>query len=91
MPRQIAVGDVAIDRELHQVGLGQLQHRGRDDRGERQRDLRLVRPQIPQQPPHQRRVVGLTEDFFFVEGHDVQLPATGCQLPAARFPLSFAL
>ena len=66
---QIAVGDVAIDRQLHQVRLRELQHRGRDDRGERQRHLRLVRPQVLQQPAHQACVVGLAEDFFVVERH----------------------
>ena len=45
-----------------------LQHRGADDGDQRQRHLRLVWPQIPQQPAHQVCVVRLAEDFFFVEG-----------------------
>ena len=37
-----------------------------DDRDERQRDLRPVRPQVSQQPPHQPAVVGLADDVFVV-------------------------
>ena len=96
---KVAVRDVAIDRQLHQVRLGELKHRARDDRRQRQRNLRLVGPQVGQQPTHQPGVVGFTEDFFFVEGHESQLPATSSQLPAlsgstpstCRYPFASAL
>ena len=91
-PGQVAARDVAIDRQLHQVRLGQLQHRGADDRDERQRHLRLVGPQIPQQPAHQVGVVRLAEDFFFVEGQiSSQLPANSFQLVQFSFSISYQL
>ena len=68
-PLQIARRDVAIDGELHDVGLRQLKDRRRDDRRERNRDVHGVRPQVAQQPAHQPGIVGFAEDLFFVDGH----------------------
>ncbi len=66
---QIRGRDVAVDRQLHEIRLRQLQHRRADDRRERDDRLQPVRPQIPEQPPHQRRVVRLAEHLFVVNGH----------------------
>jgi len=59
-------GDVIIDRNLHQVRLRELQHRGADDRRQRQPRLQPVRPQVAEQTPHQPGVVSFAEYFFVV-------------------------
>src|SRR5262249_16190324 len=62
----IARRDVAVDRHFHQVRLRELQHRVGDDRRERQRGVRGVRPQVLQQPAHQSGVVGFADYVFVV-------------------------
>ena len=92
---QITRRDVTIDRHLHQVWLGQLKNGRADDRRQRHCHLQPVRPQIAKQPAHQHRVVGLAQDFFVVDGH--QLSAISSQLSAslqgssARLPPSIFL
>ena len=69
-PARSPVRDVAVDRELHQVRLRQLQHRGADDRRQRQR--RPAAGTATGSRSSRRisaRVVGLAEDLFVVHGH----------------------
>jgi hypothetical protein len=67
--RQIAAGDVFVDCDLQQIGLRKLQRRGANDGGQCHRDLHGVRSQVAHQAPHQPRVVGFAENFFFVKAH----------------------
>ena len=60
---------IPAGRQLHQVGLRQLEHRVGDDRREREQRVGAVGPQVDQQPPHQPRVVGLADDVFVVSAH----------------------
>ncbi len=73
---EIAGRDVLIDRHLHQVGLRQRHRRAQRNRDERQRHLPPVRAQVGQQPAHQPRVVGLSEDFVVVLCHGDQEAAS---------------
>ena len=68
---EVADRDVAVDRHLHEVRLRQLEDRGADDRRQRDDHLQPIGPQITKQPPHQDGVVGLTEDFFVVDRHQL--------------------
>jgi len=64
---QRARGDVAMDRDLHEVRLRKRGAGADDDRSEREDDLPPVRPQVLQEPAHQPRVVRLAEDFVVVQ------------------------
>ena len=66
---QIARRDVAIDRDLREVRLSELQHRVAHDAGQGSHDREPVWPQVAQQPPHQPRIVRPPQDFFFVNRH----------------------
>ena len=68
---QVTRRDVTIDRHFHQVWLGQLKNGRADDRRQRHCHLQPVRPQIAKQPAHQHRVVGLAQNFFVVDGHEL--------------------
>ena len=52
---------------LTRYGGASCDDRVADQRQERADDVPLVRAQVRQQAAHQPRVVGLAEDFFFVE------------------------
>ncbi len=70
-PRELTAGDVLVDRDFEQVGLGELRRIAHDDGDQREADLPPVRAQVLQQPPHQTGVVCLTEDVVVVEArHD---------------------
>ena len=68
---QIAARDVAIDRNLHQPRLHELQRGSRDDCRQRDGHLGLVRPQVAEQAPHQHGVVSFSDNVFFVNRHQL--------------------
>ena len=68
-PGEVPLRDVLVDGDLDEIRRRQLGHRVADERQERTGDVPLVRTQVRQQAAHQPRVVGLAEDFFFVERH----------------------
>ncbi len=68
-PDRSAGRDVVVDDDLREIGRRQLQHGVGNDCRQRNRDLRLVRAEVGEQPPHQAGVVRFAEDFFFVNGH----------------------
>ena len=72
---EVAGRDEAVDRLLHQVGLRELQHRVGDDGRQRQRRLEPVRPQVPQQAPHQARVVRFSDYVVVVVDMDSRVEA----------------
>ena len=67
---KVALGDVLVDGDLDQIRRRELRHRVADQRQQRTGHVPLVRTQVPQQAAHEPRVVGLAEDFFFVERHE---------------------
>ena len=68
-PGTVSLRDVLIDGDLDEIRRCQLDNRVADERQERTGDVPLVRTQVRQQAAHQPRIVGLAEDFFFVERH----------------------
>ena len=60
--RELPLRDVAVDRHLHQVRLGQRAAGADDDRDEARAAPGASTAQVLQQPAHQPRVVGLSEN-----------------------------
>ena len=68
---KIALGDVLVDGDLDQIGRRELRHRVADQREQRTGHVPLVGTEVRQKATHESRVVGLAEDVFFVERHEL--------------------
>ena len=66
-PRQVAGGNMAIDGDLDQVRLREAAGGMGEDHRQSAQHLRPIRPQVAQQPAHERGVVRFAECFVFVQ------------------------
>jgi hypothetical protein len=63
--------DVVINGDLRKVGTAHLQQGSNADEQHGRQHLKLVGRQVPQQPAHQMRIIGLVDGLFFVVlGHE---------------------
>ena len=77
--------DVPVDRPLCKLRLQNAQKVQCERERKRGHEQTHVRPQIPEQPPRNLKVVGLPDCLFFVKlfysGRHSSLPIVDCQLP----------
>ena len=67
--RHVMLRDVLIDRDLGEIGAYRLHPGHRDAQENAESHPTRVRPEIVQHPAHEPRIVGLTEDFFFLHAY----------------------
>ena len=80
-------GEIAIDGQLRQQRSDHLNHRLRQQEGERNDDGSAIGPQIVDQPPHETTIVSFAENFFFHRVLLISVAQTVAGFRASRTPI----